>query len=226
MTSTLPHARRRLIEEHLPLVRALALRFARRGEPLDDLIQVGCLGLIHAADRYDPELGHAFEAYAVPTIVGEIRRYLRDSCGAVRVPRQLSEQHARVYRVRAELEARTGRTAGAEELARAAGVPLATVATALDPPRTGPLADADGVVADPIAALDDRLCVATALRALPLHERRIVALSFYGERSQRRIASELGLSQIHVSRLRRRALARMRATFDDGPALAGQSGEA
>jgi RNA polymerase sigma-B factor len=218
--------RRRLIEEHLPLVRPLALRFVRHGEPLEDLIQVGCVGLIHAVDRYDPSLGHPFEAYAVPTITGEIRRYLRDSGAAVRLPRRLIEDHARVYRIRADLEASTGRTVCADELARAAGLPASVVASALDPPRAEPLGEDDGVAADPIPALQDRLSLAAALRALPLRERRIVALSFYGERSQRRIASELGLSQIHVSRLTRRALARMRAALEDGRPVAGPTGEA
>src|SRR5918995_6816934 len=131
-------ARDRLIETHLPLVRALARRFAWRGEPLDDLIQVGCIGLIHAVDRYDPGRG-PFEAYAIPTIVGEIRRHLRDSSPAVRVPRRVAEDYARVYRARFELEARTGQTPTAAELARAAAVSLATVAGALDPPRLEPL---------------------------------------------------------------------------------------
>jgi RNA polymerase sigma-B factor len=224
---TLPaHARRRLIEAHLPLVRALALRYVRRGEPLEDLIQVGCVGLIHAVDRYDPARGPAFEAYAVPTITGEIRRYLRDSCGAVRLPRRLVEQHARVYRARAELEARTGRTAQADELARAADVPLAAVASALDPPRAAPLEDADGLAANPIDALHDRLTLGAALRALPLQERRVVALGYYGERSQRGIAGDLGVSQVHVSRLNRRALTRMRAALEDGRPVAGARAEA
>src|SRR5215208_3208498 len=173
-------ARRRTIESHLPLVRAQALRFVRRGEPLEDLIQVGCVGLIHAVDRYDPRRG-PFEAYAIPTIAGEIRRHLRDSSHAVRVPRRAAEDYARVYRARFELEARTGQTPTAAELAGAAP---ATVAGALDPPRLEPLGDDDGAPDDPIAALDDRLALLDAVRALPLRERRILLLSFYGERTQ------------------------------------------
>jgi RNA polymerase sigma-B factor len=165
--------RDRRIEAYLPLVRALARRFAWRGEPLDDLIQAGCIGLIHAVDRYDPVRG-SFEAYAIPTITGEIRRHLRDRGSLVRVPE------------------------GA-----ALGV------------RIEPLADADGPPADPIAAVIDRVAVAAALRTLPQHERRIVLLSFYGERTQRRIADDVGLSQIHVSRLLRRALERLRPALED-----------
>ena len=220
-------ARAELIETHLPLVRALALRFARRGEPLDDLVQAGAVGLIRAADRYEAGLGSSFEAYAVPTITGEIKRHLRDRCDTVRIPRRVYEERARIQRSRLELEARIGRAASMAEIARAAGVPLAAVAGALESPRPEPLEDGDGVPADPIGALDDRLALAAALRALPLRERRILLLAFYGERSQRRIAGDLGLSQIHVSRLLRSALARLRAALDEGGApVAGPAREA
>jgi RNA polymerase sigma-B factor len=178
------HARDRLIEQHLPLVRALARRFAWRGEPLDDLVQVGCIGLIHAVDRYDPGRG-TFEAYAVPTIIGEIRRHLRDRCALMRVP---------------------------------AGAAVAV--------RIEPLEEADGPPADPIAGVIDRVALTAALRSLPLHERRIVLLGYYGERTQRRIADDVGISQIHVSRLMRRALERMRPALDDAGPVARRSAEA
>jgi RNA polymerase sigma-B factor len=178
------HPRDRLIEQHLPLVRALARRFAWRGEPLDDLIQVGCIGLIHAVDRYDPGRG-AFEAYAVPTIIGEIRRHLRDRCALMRVP------------------------------------PGAAVAVRIEP-----LEETDGPPADPIAGVIDRVALTAALRSLPLHERRIVLLGYYGERTQRRIADDVGISQIHVSRLMRRALERMRPALDDDGPVARRSAEA
>ncbi len=222
-------ARAQLIETHLPLVRALALRFARRGEPLDDLVQAGAVGLIRAVDRYEAGLGNSFEAYAVPTITGEIKRHLRDHCATVRVPRRAYEERARIERTRLELEARTGRAARPADIARAAGVPLADVYVALDPPRVEPLqeADGDGTPADPIGELDDRLALAAALRSLPLRERRILLLAFYGERSQRSIADALGLSQIHVSRLLRSALARLRAALDEGAGpVAGRAREA
>jgi RNA polymerase sigma-B factor len=177
-------ARDRQIEEHLPLVRALARRFAWRGEPLDDLIQVGCVGLIHAVDRYDPARG-PFEAFAVPTITGEIRRHLRDRSTLLRVP---------------------------------AGAALAV--------RIEPLEEGDGPPADPIAGVIDRLALTAALRTLPLHERRVVLLGFYGERSQRRIAADVGLSQIHVSRVMRRALERLRPVLEEGRVVAGPGREA
>jgi RNA polymerase sigma-B factor len=179
--------RRSRIEAHLPLVRALALRFARRGEPLDDLVQAGCIGLIHAVDRHDPARG-AFEAYAVPTITGEIQRHLRDRGSLVRVP-------ARVI-------AEVGR------------------------PRLAPLGEDDGPPADPIGAVEERLALAAALRTLPLHERRILILWLYGERTQRAIAHEVGVSQIQVSRLLRQALERLRVHLDDGHAVARPAAEA
>jgi RNA polymerase sigma-B factor len=170
--------RDRQIETYLPLVRALARRFAWRGEPLDDLIQAGCIGLINAVDRYDPSRG-PFEAYAVPTITGEIRRHLRDRAPLLRVP---------------------------------AGAAIAV--------RIEPLEDDDGPPADPIAGVIDRLALTAALRTLPQHERRIVLLSFYGERTQRRIAADVGLSQIHVSRHLRRALVRLRPVLEDAAPVA------
>ena len=179
--------RRQRIEAHLPLVRALALRFARRGEPLDDLVQVGCIGLIHAVDRHDPDRG-TFEAYAVPTITGEIQRHLRDRGSVLRVPPRVVAEAGR--------------------------------------PRLESLEDDDGPPADPIAAVDARLTLAAALRTLPLHERRILVLWLYGERSQRSIAVEIGLSQVHVSRLLRRALERLRHDLDEEHALARPGAEA
>jgi len=175
--------RRRRIESNLPLVRALAQRFAwREGEPLDDLVQAGCIGLIHAVDRFDPGRG-AFEAFAVPTITGEIRNHLRDRGGVIRTP------------------------------------------AAADRPRVLPFGEDDAPLADPIPRAHDRVAVAAALRTLPLHERRVVVLWLYGGRSQRRIASDVGLSQIHVSRLLRRALERLRPALDDG-LVAGPRAEA
>jgi RNA polymerase sigma-B factor len=219
-------ARAELIEAHLPLVRALALRFARGGEPLDDLVQAGAVGLIRAVDRYDADRG-PFEAYAVPSITGEIRRHLRDRCATVRIPRRAFEERARIRRARLELEARTGRAATVAEIARVAGVAPADVVDALDLPRVEPLEEGDGTPADPIGELDDRLALAAAFRSLPLRERRILLLAFYGERSQRHIAGDLGMSQIHVSRLLRSALDRLRAALDEGAGpVAGQTGKA
>jgi RNA polymerase sigma-B factor len=179
--------RDRRIEAHLPLVRALARRYARRGEPLEDLVQAGCLGLIQAVDRYDPARG-AFEPYAVPTIAGEIQRHLRDRGALVRVSARELAEHGR--------------------------------------PRLTPLGDDDGPHADPIPAVDARLSMAAALRTLPLRQRRIVVLWLYGQRDQRRIAAEVGLSQVHVSRLMREGLVRLHAALGESGSVAAPARQA
>jgi RNA polymerase sigma-B factor len=170
-------ARRRLIEGQLPLVRALAGRFVRDGEQLEDLVQVGSVGLIKAVDRYDPRRGSSLTAYAVPTIVGEIRRHLRDGTQPLRVPR-----------------AQRG----------------------LSPVRAVPLEAAEDLVSDAAAERrfelgEERLLLESGLRTLARRERRIVQLRYFGGLSQRRIAAELGLSQVHVSRLLRQSLVKLRA---------------
>lgn len=172
-----PEARRRLIELHLPLVRALARRFACRGEQLDDLTQVGAVGLIKAVDRFDHRRGTSLGAYAAPTIAGEIRRHLRDSAQPVRLPR-------------------AGRQAGL----RIRAVPLATDAEA---PR-----DASAELS--FERGEERVLIEAGLRALPKRQRRIVHLHYFGDLSQRGIASELGVSQVHVSRQLRESLGTLR----------------
>jgi RNA polymerase sigma-B factor len=162
-------ARRELIERHLPLVRALARRLCGNPEQLDDLMQVGSVGLIKAVDRFDPTRG-SLAAYATPTIVGEILRHLRDTGQPVHIPRSDRE----------------------------AGVTVRAV----------PLDDAHGT-AEPGPG-EERVLIERGLRALPRRQRRIVHLHYFGNLSQRRIAAELGLSQVHVSRLLRDSLGRMR----------------
>jgi RNA polymerase sigma-B factor len=170
-------ARRQLIEAHLPLVRALAGRFVRDGEQLEDLVQVGSVGLIKAVDRYDPRRGSSLTAYAVPTIVGELRRHLRDGTQPLRVPR---------------------------------------AQRALGPVRAVPLEAAADEVRDTAAERrlelgEERLLLESGLRTLARRERRIVQLRYFSGFSQRRIAAELGLSQVHVSRLLRESLGKLRA---------------
>jgi RNA polymerase sigma-B factor len=164
-------ARRKLIELYLPLVRSLARRFATSGVPLDDLSQVGAVGLINAVDRFDPSRGPSLAAYAIPTIVGEIRRHLRDARAPVRMSRR--DQEAGVV-VRA--------------------VPL----------------DSESEAAAVEAPAEERILIERGLRALPRRERRIVRLHYFGNVSQRGIATELGLSQVHVSRLLHESLGRLR----------------
>jgi RNA polymerase sigma-B factor len=170
-------ARRLLIEQHLPLVRTVARRFAQRGEPFDDLVQVGALGLIKAVDRFDPGRGVTLGAYAAPTIAGEIRRHLRDRGTLIRIPR----------------------SAGDDAAAARFPLPLETAAGA----------QADEAAAAGLARSEDRALVASGLRALPPRERRVVQLRYYADLSQRGIAAELGISQVHVSRLLRHSLGRL-----------------
>ncbi len=170
-------ARRRLIELHLPLVRALAHRFAYRGEQLDDLAQVGAVGLIKAVDRYDLARGSSFTAYAVPTIVGEIRRHLRDSAQPLRLPRRDGEARLVVRSVPLDDEAAFSRDTVAER-----GLELG----------------------------EGRVLIQAGLRALPRRQRRIVQLHYFGNVSQRGIAGQLGLSQVHVSRLLQDSLGKLR----------------
>lgn len=172
-----PEERHRLIEQHLPLVRATARRFAGRGESFDDLVQVGALGLIKAVDRFDPARGVTLGAYAAPTIAGEIRRHLRDRVPLIRIPRN----------------------AGAEASAARFPVPLDSAE------RSQP----DRAAEAGLVESEDRALVATGLRALPRRERRVLALRYYRDLSQRLIADELGISQVHVSRLLRDSLGRL-----------------
>lgn len=169
--------RRRLIEQHLPLVRAIARRFAHRGESFDDLVQVGAVGLIKAVDRFDPGRGVTLGAYAAPTIAGEIRRHLRDRVTLIRIPR------------------------GAGDEASAARFPLPLEAAGGSQP--------DRAAEAGLAGSEDRALVSCGLRALPLRERRLLELRYYNDLSQRRIADQLGISQVHVSRLLRDSLGRL-----------------
>lgn len=171
-------ARRRLIELHLPLVRVLAQRFASRGEQLDDLAQVGAVGLIKAVDRYDPARGSSFTAYAVPTVLGEIRRHLRDSARPVRIPRAAGRDGARVRAVPLAEDDPVSRDADAEER---------------------------------LEQGEERVLIQAGLRALPRRQRRIVQLHYFGNVSQRGIATQLGLSQVHVSRLLQDSLGKLRS---------------
>jgi RNA polymerase sigma-B factor len=229
-----PAARERLIELHLPLVRALARRYANRGERLEDLVQVGAIGLIEAIDRFDPEKGSDFASFAVPTITGEIRNHLRDRTNVVRIPRRAGDLNVRLRGASNLLAARLCRPPTLNELAREAGIGENDVLEAMktDQVRTPvPLPSGNGT-APPDAAIlvdggfdssDDRLLLAAGFRALDARQRRIVLLRFFAGLSQAEIAREVGISQIQVSRLIRASLDRMRRALgrDRTPAAAG-----
>ena len=207
-----PDTRRAVIEAHLPLVDRVARRRAAAGEPREDVVQAGRVGLIKAVDRYDPAHGD-LEPFAVAFIDGEIRHHLRDGTAAVRAPRPVRDLGIRARRTEAELAARTGHEPTATEVARelrrspeAVGEALAALAAVV--PLTG---------IDPAAPADDRdahLALGRALATLPERDRRIVELRFLEDRSQVDIAHELGLSTASVSRLLRAALETLRRALE------------
>lgn len=224
-------ARERVLAYHLPLVRSLASRYSGRGEPLEDLIQVGSLGLVLALRRFDPDRGAPFRSFAIPTIVGEIRRHFRDRAWALHVPRRLKDMSLRLGRVREELTGRLGRPPTIGELARALeveedevveaiGIGNAYSARSLSEPQFDDDLDDDSYraaladVDDGFAAVEETAIVETGLGALDSRSRRIVELRFYDGRTQSEIAAELGISQMHVSRLLRQALGLMRGRLE------------
>lgn len=223
--------REELVTMHLPLVHYLARRFRDRGEPHDDLVQVGTIGLIKAVDRFDPERGVQLVTYATPTILGEIRRHFRDKGWSVRIPRRLQELRMAIQRATAEQSQILGRYPTVPELAHAVGVSEDDILEALesanaysavsldaghDAAGEGRLSLADTLGADD-SALDDvehRETLRPLLAALPERERRIVILRFLHNKTQAQIADEVGVSQMHVSRLLTKSLATMRQLSD------------
>lgn len=235
-----PDARDRLIELHLPLVRAIARRYAGSGELLEDLVQVGSIGLIEAIDRFDPRRGNDLRCFAIPTIAGEMKRHLRDRCAAMRLPRHVVELAGTLRTSRPRLSAQLGRAPSLSELAREAGVGEHDVDEAMQLERSRvpvslSAADETGEVSGAMVVhgtfdtSDDRMLLAAGFRTLGRRERRILHLYFYAGLSQAEIASELGLSQIQVSRLMRASLERMRGALgasQQAPDVAAQTGSA
>jgi len=222
-------ARDALVEQYLPLARMLARRYGRTAEPLDDLEQVACLGLVQAVDRFDPTRGIAFGSFAVPTILGELRRHFRDRTWSVRVPRSIREAAIAVDGVTARLVGELGRMPSAREVAEATGLPLELVLEAreaalayrtesLDRPLYARGEDGAATLGERLSARDDLLGRAEdgllidqlAAAALPPRDREIVRLRFSEDLLQREIADRLGISQMHVSRILRAALVRLR----------------
>jgi RNA polymerase sigma-B factor len=223
-----PVERDMLVERFLPLARQLARRYQRPEEPFDDLFQVACLGLINAIDRFDLDRGVAFSSYAVPTIVGEIKRYFRDRTWSVRVPRDLQELTLKVDRTVSELTVRLHREPTVAEIAAAVGVAEEDVlealeasgahrAASLDEPRhidddSGDnLADFLGMEECGFACAEDRATIAVLMRALTPRERTVLLLRFAGDLTQAEIGERVGISQMQVSRIIRQAVARLRA---------------
>ena len=220
--------RRQAIEDNMAFAQRLARRFRDRGEPNDDLAQVAMVGLVNAIDGYDPQRGCEFVGYATPTIVGEIRRYFRDKGWRIKVPRRLQELRLQVNKARVELSQIMAGSPTNADLARHLGVSEEDVVEAIEVGRlynpvslsapAGP--DTDLGVADPLgeedpgmAAVDNRESVKPLLASLPERERRILTMRFFGDMTQSQIAAELGISQMHVSRLLAQTLASLRTAL-------------
>ncbi len=227
-------ARDGLVSLHLALVEHCARRFRNRGEPLEDLVQVGTIGLIKSIDRFDLERGFEFSTYATPTIIGEIKRHFRDKGWAIRVPRRLQELRMQISSTTADLTQRLGRSPTARELAEAIGCTVEEIVEGIESSNayaTLSLDAADdsgedsGVSMLDMMGLDDvqlehveiRESIKPLLEALPAREKRILLLRFFRNKTQSEIAAEIGVSQMHVSRLLARSLAQLREGLaDDG----------
>ena len=224
-------ARDRLVERYMPLVRSLAGRYAGRGEPQEDLVQVGSIGLLLAIERFDTSRSVQFTTYAVPTIVGEIQRHFRDRAWALHVPRRMKELSGRLMRTVETETAQRGRAPTIAELSAAVGVPEDEVVEALQTYEAystrslsqplGRFGD-DDTMQDILGGEDsgfdeveDNALVEAGLQALDERERRIVELRFFDGLTQSEIAARVGISQMHVSRLLRRALHVMRGRLED-----------
>jgi RNA polymerase sigma-B factor len=235
-------ARAALVERYMPLARSLARRYERSSEPLDDLVQVASLGLVKAIDRFDPDRGIAFEAFAVPTILGELRRYFRDCCWDVHVPRRTQENALQIEAARRQLTGDSSRSPTVAELAQYLELDVEQVldamqaahaygALSLDAPRDAGAGEAGGTYADTLGAVDERFelvedgtAIAGALKHLSARERKVLALRFGEELTQSEIAERIGVSQMHVSRLLRRAIEQLRV-LAHGPEEAGRIGD-
>jgi RNA polymerase sigma-B factor len=227
-----PAAREALVERFLPLARQLARRYQRGGEPLDDLVQVASLGLLKAIDRFEPDRPTAFSSFAVPTILGELKRHFRDRGWSVRVPRDLQEMAVRVDRVAEEMVRRLGRAPTPGEIAAEIGTTAERVleareaagayrAVSLDRPRDED-DEGDGMTEtfgaeDPGFRLaEDAATVESLMAVLTDREREVLRLRFVEDLTQSEIGARIGVSQMHVSRLIRQAVERLRdAAADD-----------
>jgi RNA polymerase sigma-B factor len=222
-TSEHEKIRAALIERHLPLVTFMARKFADRGEPLDDLIQVGTIGLIKAIDRFEISKGFEFSTFATPTIVGEIKRHFRDKTWAVRVPRRLQELGASVTKATTELTQKLDRSPTPKEIAKHLGITVDEVAEALESNAAYSTVSLDVTsdtatsIGESFGALDEALegveyreSLKPLLAQLDDREKRILQMRFFDNLSQSQIATELGISQMHVSRILTKVLSHLR----------------
>lgn len=226
--------RDRLVRRNLPFARSLARRFMARGVPLDDLFQVAAIGLVKAVDRFDPHRGIPFEIFASPTIVGELKHHFRDVGWDVRVGRRLSDLHAQVNTTVDRLTTRLGHSPTVTEIAQVLGTSVEEVMAAVEAGSAFNASslsvdnDDDGALDAAVSSedtaipfLETRLLIADLLDELPRREQLIVRMHYWDRLSQDAIASRLGISQMHVSRLLRRSVATLRETL--GASLEGST---
>ncbi|MBZ5734284.1 RNA polymerase sigma factor SigF [Nocardioides sp. TRM66260-LWL] len=222
-------ARDDLVHLHLALVEHCARRFRNRGEPYEDLVQVGTIGLIKSIDRFDLERGVEFSTYATPTIIGEIKRYFRDKGWAIRVPRRLQELRMRIGAVSAELTQTLGRSPTPRELAEAIGCSVEEIVEGLESANAyatlsldagddsedgaGTMLDAIGMEDEGLEHVEIRESLKPLLERLEPREKRILMLRFFKNMTQSQIAEEIGVSQMHVSRLLNRTLDQLRVSL-------------
>jgi RNA polymerase sigma-B factor len=224
--------REMLVDQHIGLVEFLSRRFRNRGELLEDLVQVGTIGLLKAIERFDLEREVEFSTYATPTIVGELKRHFRDKGWAVRVPRRLQELHLELTQTVSHLGQELGRSPTVEEIAEAAGISEESVLegleiaqaynfTSLDAPvqteegGTTSFADHLGMQDEHLENLEYRASLAPEMEKLPEREREILYLRFFKGLTQSEIADRMRISQMHVSRLLSRTLAQLRHALED-----------
>ena len=224
--------REELVQLHLPLVDHCARRFANRGEPLDDLVQVGTIGLIKSVDRFDTERGVEFSTYATPTIIGEIKRYFRDKGWAIRVPRRLQELRMAISSVTGDLSQELGRSPTAQEIADKVGVSVEEVLEGLesanaystlsldagdnkDDGQGSSMLDTLGMEDVALDHVEIRESIKPLIEQLPQREKTILLLRFFRGMTQSQIATEIGVSQRHVSRLLNRTLDQLRRSLSE-----------
>jgi len=229
-----PGLREHLIELHLPLARSVASRYRHTPQPFDDLLQVASMALVKAVDRFEPDRGLAFSSFAVPTMIGEIKRHFRDTAWALHVPRALKERILLVERCERELSSKLGRAPTVEDLGEAAGLSNEAVLDALearsahdtesidaaldDETETGARSEALGADDVALELVDVRSALSSAMDQLGDRDRKIIELRFVGGLTQTQIAERVGVSQMQVSRLLRSALAELREAVDIGGA--------
>jgi RNA polymerase sigma-B factor len=224
-------ARDSLVHLHLALVEHCARRFRNRGEPLEDLVQVGTIGLIKSIDRFDSDRGVEFSTYATPTIIGEIKRYFRDKGWAIRVPRRLQELRMQIGSASAELTQSLGRSPTPRELAEAIGCTVEEIVEGIESSNaystlsldasddgedgTATMLDAIGIDDEGLEHVEIRESIKPLLDRLEPREKKILLLRFFKNMTQSQIAEEIGVSQMHVSRLLNRTLEQLRTSLEE-----------